>query len=219
MALLSELEAKDMLRQAGINVNEAVLATSRDGALEAAARIGFPVALKIASPDIAHKSDWGGVKLDIKTDRQVGQAYDDILKAARQHHPQARIEGISVQKMARPGVEVIIGASQDKQFGPVLMFGLGGIWVEVIKDVSFRIIPISRRDSAEMVREIKGHALLEGYRGQEAVDTAQLEDLLLRVSRFVETRPQIEELDLNPVMAYRDGAVVVDARIVLREGA
>jgi acyl-CoA synthetase (NDP forming) len=219
MVLLSELEAKKMLRQAGIAVNEAVLAASRDGALEAAAKIGFPVALKIASPDIAHKSDWGGVKLDLKTARQVGRAYDDILKAARKHHPKARIEGVSVQKMAPPGVEVIIGASRDKQFGPVLMFGLGGIWVEVMKDVSFRIIPISRRDGAEMVREIKGRAILEGLRGQAAVDTAKLEELLLQVSRFVEARPQIEELDLNPVMAYPDGAVVVDARIVLREGA
>jgi len=119
--------------------------------------------------------------------------------------------------MARPGVEVIIGMSQDAQFGPVLMFGLGGILVEVLKDVSFRIVPLSRRDAAEMIREIKGYPLLQGYRGREAVDISYLEELLIKVSNFAEHNPEVKELDLNPVFAYSDGAVAVDARVILEE--
>jgi acyl-CoA synthetase (NDP forming) len=120
--------------------------------------------------------------------------------------------------MARPGIEVIIGISTDTQFGPVLMFGLGGILVEVLKDISFRIVPLARRDVREMIREIKGYPLLEGYRGQEPVDVDNLEELILKVSSFVEQHPEIEELDLNPVFAYSDGAVAVDARVIMRAG-
>jgi acyl-CoA synthetase (NDP forming) len=122
-----------------------------------------------------------------------------------------------VQKMARPGVEVIIGMSKDAQFGPVLMFGLGGVLVEILKDVSFRIVPLTRRDAHEMVREIKGYPLLEGYRGQEPADVSYLEELLLKVSQFVEVTPEIKELDINPLYACRDGAVAVDARVILEE--
>jgi len=165
-----------------------------------------------------HKSDDGGVKLGLNDTNQVGEAYDQILGAIRQKHPKARVQGVAVQKMARPGVEVIIGMSKDAQFGPVLMFGLGGILVEVLKDVSFRIVPLSRRDAAEMLREIKGYPLLEGYRGQEAVDISHLEELLIKVSDFVEKNPEIRELDLNPVFAYSDGAIAVDARVILEEG-
>jgi acyl-CoA synthetase (NDP forming) len=213
--VLTEVESKEVLKQAGINVIETKLATSKEEVISISQKFGFPVALKIASPDIVHKSDVGGVKLGLKTAKQVGKAYDDILQAVRQKHPQARIQGIAVQKMARPGVEVIIGMSQDAQFGPVLMFGLGGILVEVLKDVSFRIVPLARRDAAEMVREIKGYPLLEGYRGQEAVDVSYLEELLIKVSNFVERNPEVKELDLNPIFAYSDGAVAVDARIIL----
>jgi acyl-CoA synthetase (NDP forming) len=121
--------------------------------------------------------------------------------------------------MARPGVEVIIGMSQDAQLGPVLMFGLGGILVEILKDVSFRIVPLTRRDAREMIHEIKGYPLLEGYRGQEPVDVDNLEELLLKISDFAEKHPEIKELDLNPIFAYREGAVAVDARVVLEEGS
>jgi len=147
----------------------------------------------------------------------VGKAYDDILGVICQKHPQAAIQGVSVQKMARPGVEVIIGMSKDEQFGPVLMFGLGGILVEVLKDVAFRIVPLTRRDAAEMIREIKGYPLLEGYRGQEPVDVSNLEEMLLKVSEFVEKRPEIKEIDLNPIFAYSRGAIAVDARVILEE--
>lgn len=215
--VLSEVEAKQLIKQAGISVVDTKLATSKEEAISASRKFGFPVALKIASPDIVHKSDAGGVKLGLETAKDVGKAYEDILQAVSQKHPQARIQGVAVQKMARPGVEVIIGMSKDDQFGPVLMFGLGGILVEVLKDVSFRIVPLAKRDAAEMIREIKGYPLLEGYRGQEAVDVSHLEELLLKVSDFVEQNPEVKELDLNPIFAYSDGAVAVDARVVLEE--
>jgi len=216
--VLTEVESKEFLKSAGISVVDTRLATSREEAISISQQLGFPVVLKIASPDIVHKSDDGGVRLGLNDANQVGEAYDQILGAIRQKHPKARIQGVAVQKMARPGVEVIIGMSKDAQFGPVLMFGLGGILVEVLKDVSFRIVPLSRRDAAEMIREIKGYPILEGYRGQEAVDIAHLEESLLKVSDFVEQNPEIRELDLNPVFAYGDGAIAVDARVILEKG-
>lgn len=214
---LTEIEAKELLKNGGISVVQTRLATSKEQALALAKELHFPLVLKISSPDILHKSDAGGVKLGIRNSRQLAKAYDDLLASVSQKHPAARIEGVTVQKMARPGVEVIIGMSQDPQFGPVLMFGLGGILVEILKDVSFRIVPLARRDAREMIREIKGYPLLEGYRGQEPADIPFLEETLLKVSQLVENRPEIKELDINPLFAYKDGAVAVDARVVLAE--
>ena len=218
MKVLTEIEAKELLKQAGIDVVDTQLAASKEAALSISQQIGFPVVLKIVSTEVLHKTDAGGVKLGLETAAQVEAAYDDIMKSIKKEFPDARIQGVSVQKMARPGVEVIIGISTDTQFGPVLMFGLGGILVEVLKDVSFRIVPLARRDVREMIREIKGYPLLEGYRGQEPVDVDNLEELILKVSSFVEQHPEIEELDLNPVFAYSDGAVAVDARGIMRAG-
>jgi acetate---CoA ligase (ADP-forming) subunit beta len=213
--LLTEVESKDILEEAGIPTTRARLATTADEAVAAAREMGFPVALKIVSPDITHKSDVGGVKLDLTTPDEVKAAFDEIVAAAKKAQPDAKVDGVSVQKMARPGIEVIMGMSQDAQFGPVLMFGLGGILVEVLKDVSFRLVPITPRDARQMVQEIKGRPLLEGYRGQEPADVEALEKLLLRLSDFIEKHPEIAELDLNPIFAYKDGAVAVDARIIL----
>jgi acyl-CoA synthetase (NDP forming) len=215
--VLTEVESKQLLKQADIDVVETRLATSEEEAVSISKELGFPVVLKIASPDIVHKSDAGGVRLGLENAQAVGQAYDDILAATKKGHPRAKILGVAVQKMARPGVEVIIGMSQDDQFGPVLMFGLGGILVEVLKDVSFRLVPLARRDAAEMIREIKGYPLLEGYRGGEKVKIAYLEKLLLKVSEFVEKNPEVKELDLNPIFAYSDGALAVDARVILEK--
>ena len=215
--VLTEIESKEFFKQARISVIDTRLATSREEAISLSRKLGFPVALKIASPDIVHKSDAGGVKLGLRTANQVGKAYDDVIQTISQKYPQARLHGVAVQKMARPGVEVIIGMSKDAQFGPVLMFGLGGILVEVLKDVSFRIVPLVERDADEMLREIKGYPLLEGYRGQEAVDVSYLEDMLLRVSDFVGQKPEVKELDLNPIFAYSDSALVVDASVILEE--
>jgi len=216
-SMLTEVEAKELLKQAGVSVVETRLAVSREEAVSISRQLGFPVVLKIASPDVVHKSDAGGIKLNLETPEQVGKAYDEILTNIRQQIPDARIEGVAVQKMARPGVEVVIGMSKDAQFGPVLMFGLGGILVEILEDVAFRIVPLAKRDAREMIREIKGYPVLEGYRGQKPVDVANLEDLILKVSGFVEQNPEVKELDLNPIIAYSDGAIAVDARIVLEE--
>ncbi len=213
--ILTEIEAKEIFKGAGISVVETQLATSRKQAAEISAEIGFPVVLKIASPDIIHKSDAGGVKVGLKNKAEVEKAYGEIMAAAKAAFPKAKIDGVAVEKMARPGVEIIVGTFKDAQFGPVIMFGLGGIFVEVLKDVAFRIVPIARRDAAEMIKEIKGYPLLQGYRGHEAADINALEDILMKVSDFVEKTPEIKEIDLNPIIAYKDAALVVDARIVM----
>jgi acyl-CoA synthetase (NDP forming) len=216
---LTELESKEILKEAGVPVIEARLATTKTEASALAKKIGFPVALKIVSPDVIHKSDSGGVVLGLDNSTQVAEAYSKILSDVRKHYPKAAIQGISVQKMAKTGVEVIIGMTKDAQFGPVLMFGLGGILVEVLKDVAFRIVPLTKRDAHEMIKEIKGYPLLEGYRGQEPADISFLEDLLLKVSDFVDKNPDIKELDLNPIFAYKNRAVAVDARVILESAA
>ena len=215
--MLTEIEAKQLLKNAGINVVDTRLAKSKTEAVAIAKEIGLPVVMKIASADVVHKSDAGGVKLGLKTAAQVGKAYVDIMKSIKAAFPNAKIEGVSVQSMARSGVEVIIGMSKDAQFGPVLMFGLGGVLVEILKDVSFRIVPLVKRDAKEMIREIKGFPLLQGYRGSEPVDVENLENMLLKVSEFIEKTPEIKELDLNPIFAYKDGAVAVDARVILEK--
>ncbi|MFC1979999.1 acetate--CoA ligase family protein [Chloroflexota bacterium] len=214
---LTEIVSKELLKMAGIPVIETKLAKTKKEAVSLGKKMGFPVALKITSPDIIHKSDSGGVKLGLINATQVGNAYSEIMSSARQRFPEARVEGVSVQKMARSGIEVIIGVSKDAQFGPVLMFGLGGILVEILKDVSFRIVPVTSKDAKDMIKEIKGYPLLEGYRGQEPANIPSLEQLIVKVSEFVERSPEIRELDLNPIFAYKDGAVCVDARIILED--
>lgn len=216
---LTEIESKELLRQAGINTIDTKLATSKSETVSISKQLSFPVALKIASPDIVHKNDAGGVRLGLETPEQVGKAYDEILANVSQKHPQARVQGVSVQRMAPPGTEVIIGMSKDAQFGPVLMFGLGGVWVEILDDTSLRVIPVTKKDAREMIREIKGYQLLTGYRGQEPVDISKLEELLLAVSEFAEQNPILKELDLNPVIAYSDSAVAVDARVILEDSS
>ena len=213
--LLNEIESKELLKAAKIPVVDTRLATSKKEAMEVAAKLGFPVVMKIVSPDISHKSDAGGVKLGIQNATQAGKAYGEILANVKKYDKKAKITGVTVQKMARPGIEIIIGMTKDAQFGPVIMFGLGGILVEVLKDVSFRIVPLEKRDAAEMITEIKGFPVLKGYRGQEPANIPILEDLIVKVSEFVDKNPEIKELDLNPVFAYKDGAVAVDARIIL----
>ena len=214
-SVLTEIESKQVLATAGINVAETTLATSPDDAAKAAAKAGFPAVLKIVSPDVTHKSDVGGVKIGLEDEAAVRAAYDDIVGAVKERQPKARIEGVAVQAMARHGTEVIVGMSKDPQFGPVLMFGLGGIFVEVLKDVSFRIVPLEEHDAREMIGEIKGRAILDGVRGAEPADIDALAGLLLKLSAFAEANPQVEELDLNPVFAYEDGCIAVDARIVV----
>ena len=199
--LLTEVESKQLLHDAGINVTQARLATSADEAVATAEEFGFPAVLKIVSGDIAHKSDVGGVELGLADGEAVRAAYDRIMAAVQAAAPGAHVGGVSVQQMADPGVEVIVGMTTDPQFGPVLAFGLGGIMVEVLKDVAFRIVPLEPRDAGQIVREIKGYPVLEGVRGQPGADIEALEAMILQVSAFAEEHPEIAELDLNPVFA------------------
>ena len=214
-SVLTEIEAKNILAEAGIQCTETHLAATREEAVALSERIGYPVVLKISSVDITHKSDAGGVKVNLRDKAAVEKAFDDILASARAKHPDAHIEGVSVQGMAKPGIEIIMGMIRDASFGPVIMFGLGGVLVEVLKDVSFRIVPIAAADAEEMTREIQGRKLLEGYRGQEPADLPYLREMLVKLSDFVDRTPGIEEVDMNPVFAYKEGAAVVDARIIL----
>ena len=214
--MLNEVEAKKLLEQAGIPVNDTRLARTKSEAVSLSQEIGFPVALKVVSPDVVHKSDIGGVKVGLINTAQVQKAYTEIIANVKESLPDATIEGVSVQKMVLPGVEIIIGVTEDAQFGPVVMFGLGGIWVEAIKDVVFRVVPVTAWDAEEMVREIKGFAVLQGYRGQEAVDLSFLAKLITRISEFIEKNPRFKEIDINPLIAYSDSAVAVDARIVMK---
>jgi acetyl-CoA synthetase (ADP-forming) len=148
---------------------------------------------------------------------EVRKAYDEILRKVRKQYPRAIVHGVSVQKMARPATEVIVGTSKDPQFGPVIMFGLGGVFVELLKDVSFRVIPVERRDAQEMIEEIKGYPLLQGYRGKEPANISALVETILKVSKLIEENLRIRELELNPIFAYRGKAVAVDARIILEK--
>jgi acyl-CoA synthetase (NDP forming) len=216
--IFTEFESKRILKQVGISVVETKLAKTKKEAVSLSQKMGFPVALKITSPDVIHKSDSGGVKLSLNNGTEVRKAYDEILKKVRKQYPDAVVHGVSIQKMIRPGTEVIVGTSKDSQFGPVIMFGLGGIFVELLKDVSFRVIPVERRDAQEMIKEIKGYPLLQGYRGKEPANISALVEVILKISKLIEENPQIKELELNPIFAFGDKAVAVDARIILEKG-
>ena len=212
---LLETEAKEILKEHGITVPEFRLAKSKQEAIKLAEEIGYPVVAKIVSSQIIHKSDAGGVKLNLKDGDETGRAYEEIIKNARAYDKGAQIEGVLISPMEKKGVEVIVGMTRDRQFGPVIMFGLGGIFVEVLKDVSFRIAPLSKGDAYEMVREIKGYPVLEGIRGEEPSDIEAIVDIIMKVSSLVNANEAISELDLNPVFVFKDGASVVDARVIL----
>ena len=214
-ALLSEVEAKAMLAEFGVAVTDTRLASSVDEAAAIAAELGYPVALKVVADEITHKTDVGGVELGIADADELRAAARRIHEAVAAAAPGVAPAGLSVQPMAAPGTEVILGITQDQQFGPVLMFGLGGVFVEVLKDVAFRVVPLEPRDASEMIREIQGFPVLEGFRGAEPADLAAIERMLLQLSEFAEAHPEVAELDLNPVFARADGAIAVDARIVL----
>jgi len=217
-SLLNEIEAKELLHAAGVPVARTVLAATKEDAREKAAQVGYPVVLKIVSPDIAHKSDVGGVKVGLEDEAAVSAAFDEIITNATKAVPHATITGVAVQHMAPAGTEVIVGMTTDPQFGPVVMFGLGGIMVEVMKDVSFRVVPLAERDAEQMIDEISASAILDGVRGQAPADKAAIKSAILKVSEFVEANPDVRELDLNPMMIYADGAIAVDARIVIADG-
>lgn len=212
---LTEYQAKQVMASYGIPVTREGLASSANEAVEIARQIGYPVVLKVQSPQIMHKTESGGIRLNLSSDEEVHLAYNEIMASIRNYRPDARIEGILVQEMLRGGVEVIIGTTKDPVFGHVVMFGLGGIFVEALQDVSFRITPLTRSDAEEMVREIKGFRVLQGMRGRPPVNFNALTDVILRISKLVtDYGSEIKELDVNPLIISAEGAKVADALIV-----
>jgi acetyl coenzyme A synthetase (ADP forming)-like protein len=215
---LFEFEAKSLLRTYGVDVPKELIVRTEAGLLDAVAEFGdTPLAMKVVSKDILHKSDAGGVKLNLIGEADLRRGQAEILASCKLYKADAEIEGVLLAPMARKGTEVIIGVSRDPVFGPVLMFGLGGIFVEVLEDVAFRAIPLSRDDARSMVNQIKARKILEGARGEPAVSKDALVELLLKVSSIVDAHSEILELDLNPVIAYNDGYAVVDARVIVRQ--
>lgn len=211
---LMEDEAKEILAARGIPVAPCPVARNEEEAVILAEKMGYPVVLKIRSPKIIHKSDCGGVRLDLGDEASVRAAYREMVEKTAPLDPEA---AVTVQPMAKKGVEVLIGVTTDRQFGPVVAFGLGGVFTEVVKDVSFRMVPVDPEEAGEMIRQIKGSRLLQGYRGAPAVDIGVLEKIISEVSRLAVAFDEIAEMDLNPVAAYPDGALVLDARVVLKK--
>jgi len=212
---LLEPEAKAVCMEYGIPVTKFRMAKNVEETTRFAEETGYPVVLKIVSPDVIHKFDVGGVVLNLKSSQEVRDAYNKVMANVKKHKPDAKIVGVLVQEMAPPSTEIIVGATKDPQFGPALMFGLGGIFVEVLKDVSFRIAPITKSDAREMITEVKGYPILRGYRGEPPSDINAIVEVLLNTSRLVMDHPEIRELDLNPILVYEKGAKTVDARIIL----
>jgi len=215
---LLEPEAKVVCMEYDIPVTAFRVAKTEEEALKFADDIGYPVVLKIISPDILHKSDVGGVIINIRNTDEVKDAYRKIIANVKKHKADAEIIGIFVQEMAPKSTEVIIGATKDPQFGPALMFGLGGVFVEILEDVTFRIAPITEQDAEEMITEVKAYPLLTGYRGRPPADIDTIISILLNTSKLVMDHQEIKELDLNPIMVYEKGAKTVDARIILEQG-
>ena len=213
--ILLENEAKSVCMEYGIPVAKFKLAKSEVEAVKAAEEIGYPVVLKVVSPDIVHKSDVGGVILNLKNSSDVQSAYKQILENVKAKKEEAKILGVLVQEMALPSTEIIVGAIKDPQFGHALMFGLGGVFVEVLRDVTFRIIPVTEAEAREMITEVKAYPLLKGYRNMPPADIDAIVYILLNTSRLVMENPKIKELDLNPIIVYEKGAKTVDARIIL----
>ncbi len=212
---LLETEAKAICMEYDIPVTTFKLAKSEEEAAEFARQIGFPVVLKIVSPDIIHKSDAGGVMVNLKSAVEARSAYGKILENTKKFDAAAKIVGVLVQEMAPQSTEVIVGAIKDPQFGQTLMFGLGGIFVELLNDVTFRVAPITQEDAQEMVTKVKAYPLLKGYRNTPPADISAVTNVLLNTSKLVMDYPEIKELDLNPIMVYEKDAKTVDARIIL----
>lgn len=214
--VLTEFESKQLLESVGLPIPAQDLVPAKQGVsavVESCAKIGYPVVMKLMSDKIVHKSDSGAVKLNIQSDEDAKKAFEELMAIECEDDQKA----ISVQQMAKPPIaEIIIGSLQDPQFGATVMFGIGGVLVEVMKDVSFRIAPISDFDADEMLHEIKGFKILDGYRGKPQADFEAIKETLKKVARLAYDHPEIAEMDLNPLFTYADGILAVDARIILK---
>jgi acetyltransferase len=216
--MIGDAEARTILEAYDLQIPRSKLAETADQAITIAQQIGYPVVLKIASPDILHKTDVGGVKVGLQNAEDVRDAFELMTYRAQRYLPEARLWGCLVQRMVPPGgLEVLIGMKRDPQFGPLVTFGLGGIYVETLKDVTFRIAPFSPQEANSMLGEIRARALLDGVRGQPPVDKTALVDALLRVGQLARDFLEIAELDINPLVVYPQGAIAIDMRLVLAE--
>jgi len=214
---LTEIESKTVLKHVSLPIIDTYLADDVELAIKYSQNLGYPVVLKIASSDILHKIDARGVATNIMDEDEVRIKFDEIIRNAKKYDPSARIIGVTVQRHVPRGIEVIVGALRDPIFGPVVMFGMGGTWIELMKDVSFRLAPTNRDSAIDMITEIKGYPLLKKYRGGENVNIDELSDIIVKVSRLIDNYPQISEIDVNPIFARARNSVAVDARIVLTE--
>jgi acetyl-CoA synthetase (ADP-forming) len=214
--VIPELEAQKICQQFGISCPATRLVVGKEACLTAAQEIGYPVVLKIASRQIIHKSDVGGVITGIQSSEQLGKGYDQLLDNVLQRSPQAEIQGVLVQKQMPKGVEVVVGGLHNQQFGPVVMVGLGGIYVEVFKDVAFRLAPLDKEEASRQLQETKVFKLLQGVRGEKPCDINSLCELIVNTGRLISSLTEITEIDFNPVFCYPQGCTVVDARMVLK---
>ncbi|MFQ6136316.1 MAG: acetate--CoA ligase family protein [Candidatus Hydrothermarchaeales archaeon] len=207
-------ESKDLLNAYGVQINKSFLARDVDEAIKNGRETGFPVVMKIVSPEIIHKTDVGGVQVNIKDEEELEDTYKRMIESARSHFPNANIEGILIEEMVQ-GTEMIVGISKDPTFGHLIMFGMGGVFVEVFKDVSFRVVPIEKEDALEMIEETKGKAIIEGARGNPIIDKEKIADVMLKVSNLIMDHPEVEEMDINPLMGNSSEVVAVDARFLI----
>ncbi|MGI0090449.1 MAG: acetate--CoA ligase family protein [Nitrososphaerales archaeon] len=213
---LLEHEAEKLASKYNIPVVKSRLAASEREAVEASRRLGYPVVMKVVSPNVLHKTDVGGVKVNIKTQAEAREAYRTIRKNTLRSNKDANVVGILVQKMAPAGHEFVVGATRDPQFGPTVMFGLGGIYVEIFKDVSFRFAPVSEEDSLRMIEELKSSALLSGYRGSKPLDISSASRVIRGVGDMIMNNEAVESIDINPLFVYQKGVMAADVRVMLK---
>ncbi|UCH88356.1 MAG: acetate--CoA ligase family protein [Thermoplasmata archaeon] len=213
---LTEIESKSILNFVSVPIIDTRLADDAEAAVRFASAFEYPVVLKIASPDILHKFDAKGVATNLTNEEEVEKSFKELLRNAKKYNAHARIWGVTVQKHIPRGIEVIVGAVRDPIFGPAVMFGMGGIWIELMKDVSFRLAPTTKESALEMISEIQGYPLLQRFRGGEHVNLEVIAEIIVKISKLISTYPEISEIDVNPIFARADDAIAVDARIVLR---
>lgn len=212
--ILTVEESRKILEFYKIPFVKSELVKKEEDVVHVSSKIGYPLVLKIVSPQIIHKTDVGAIITDIKNEKELRKGFRKIVRNVKRKIRKAKIDGVLIQKMVEDGQQVIIGGKKDPQFGQIIMFGLGGIFVEVFEDVSFRIVPISRFDAEQMIQDIKGYRVLKGFRGKK-YDVKALTDVLLKVSKLLEENQEIQELDINPIIVSSRGAVAVDARVVI----
>lgn len=212
--LMLEPEAVELLAEYNIEYPQNKFVTTKEQACEEGAKIGYPIVMKIVSHDIVHKSDAGAVITDINSKKETEKAYEKIMDSVNRYNPNADIKGLFLCKQAEPGKEVIVGTVVDAVFGPTVMFGLGGIFVELLEDVTFRVCPIDKKEALEMIQEIKGYKIFKGVRGQAVLDVDSLANLIVKISKLAAENEHIKEIDLNPIRVYEDKVMALDARIL-----